>query len=49
MQRLPRTVGQHDISRMNVVAILPWLHFTVHLMGGVFAEERDSGSSHVVV
>lgn len=50
MQRLPRTVGQNHISRLNVVAVLPWLHLTVHLMGGVFVfKERDSCSSHVVV
>lgn len=50
MQRLPRAVGQHNVSRLNVVAILPWLHFSIHLMGGVFVfKERDSRSSHVVV
>lgn len=50
MQRLPRTVGQHNISRLNVVPVLPWLHFPVHLMGVVFVlKERDSRSSHVVV
>lgn len=50
MQWLPRTVGQHNISRLNMVAILPWLHFTIHLMGGVFVfKEWDSRSPQVVV
>lgn len=49
MQRLPWTVGQHNISGLNVVAVLPCLHFTVHLMRGVFVfKERHSRSPHVV-
>lgn len=50
MQGLPRTVGQHHITGLDMIAILPRLHFAVHCMGGVFVfEERDSCSSHVVV
>ena len=50
VQGLPRAVSQHNISRLDVVTILPCLHFAIHLIGGVFVfKERDSCSSHVVV
>lgn len=50
MQRLTRTVGQHNISGLDMVAILPWLHLAVHLVRGVFVfEEGASSSSQVVV
>lgn len=49
VQRLSWTVGQHNISRLDVVSILPRLHFPIYLMGGIFIfKEWDSSSSHVV-
>lgn len=50
MQRLPRTVGQHDVSRLNMAAVLPRLHFSIDLMRSVFVfKERASCSFQVVV